>query len=103
MEIWSGFFFAFHTCAKMPSSFVNKRGYLSEIFKLMSKLRNIITLLCLTLYIGAFAQETRIYADPVSRYNNGLELYDKEKFAAAITEFSAYLEQAVEAELRINA
>ncbi len=69
----------------------------------MSKLRNIVSLLCLTLYLGAYAQETRIYADPISRYNNGLELYDKEKFAAAITEFSAYIEQAEEHELRINA
>ncbi len=69
----------------------------------MSKLRNIVSLLCLTLTLGAFAQETRVYADPISRYNNGLELYDKEKFAAAITEFNAYLELEKDAELRINA
>jgi len=69
----------------------------------MLKLRNIVTLLCLTLYLGAFAQETRIYADPIARYNNGLELYDKEKFAAAITEFKAYIQSAQETEVLINA
>ena len=69
----------------------------------MPKLRNILSLLLVTVTLGLSAQETQIYTDPVSLYNNGLELYDKEKFAAAITEFEAYLEKGEEFQMRINA
>lgn len=69
----------------------------------MRSLRNLFSLLFLGFTLHGLAQETPVYSDPVSYYNNGLELYDKEKFAAAITEFETYLEKGTEYEFRINA
>jgi TolA-binding protein len=44
-------------------------------------------------------QQTRIYSDPVSHYSKGLDLYDKQKYTAAISEFGLYLEKGKEEEL----
>lgn len=65
-------------------------------------LRKIFSLLFCILVLGLNAQQTQVYSDPMVLYNRGLELYDKEKFAAAIPEFEAYLEQGKEFELVIN-
>lgn len=48
------------------------------------------------------AQETIIYQDPVQHYNKALELYDKEKFGAAIQAFETFLEQNKDFQLSIN-
>ncbi|MDX5321225.1 MAG: tetratricopeptide repeat protein, partial [Bacteroidota bacterium] len=69
----------------------------------MLKLRNILPFLFFLAALPSLAQETPIYTDPVSYYTNGLELYDKEKFGAAIVEFETYLAKGSEFELRINA
>lgn len=69
----------------------------------MRKLRIFISMLITLTCFYSQAQETQVYTDPVSYYNNGLELYDKEKFGAAITEFETYLEKGGEYELKINA
>src|SRR5688572_22655713 len=65
-------------------------------------LRKIVALLFFTSALSLQAQVTQVYSDPLAIYNRGLELYDKEKFAAAIPEFEAYLEQGKEFELLIN-
>lgn len=49
------------------------------------------------------AQKTAIYTDPVSYYNSGLELYDKEKYGNAIHEFEEFVEHSSDVELKINA
>jgi len=55
----------------------------------MSMLRKTLSLSFILLAFWAKAQKTLVYSDPVAIYNRGLELYDKEKFAAAIPEFEA--------------
>lgn len=51
---------------------------------------------------AASAQKTAIYTDPVSFYNRGLELYDKEKYGSAIDEFEEFITQSTDEELKTN-
>ncbi len=47
-------------------------------------------------------QQTRVLEDPIAHYNMGLELYDKEKFAAAMLEFEAFSSQGTDHQLLIQ-
>lgn len=53
--------------------------------------------------VAANAQKTAIYTDPVSFYNCGLDLFDKEKYGSAITEFESFINRSEDAELKTNA
>lgn len=53
--------------------------------------------------LGLLAQKTSAVADPVSYYNRGNELFDKEKYGSAIHEFEDYLKYGKETLLKINA
>ncbi len=66
-------------------------------------LKKLLFLIPIFASLGLSAQQTLEYSDPVLWYNRGLELYDKEKYAAAIPEFEEYLETGEEYELKINA
>lgn len=67
----------------------------------MALLRKLFFSLFLLVSTWLNAQQTLVIEDPVAQYNMGLELYDKEKFAAASTAFKAYLEKGEEFQLRI--
>src|SRR5690606_27280623 len=53
-------------------------------------------------FFQAEAQRTQVFSDPTAYYNRALELYDKEKYSAAVKEFRDYLEKGKELELQIN-
>jgi TolA-binding protein len=52
---------------------------------------------------GVQAQKTAAVSNPVSYYNRGLELFDKEKYGSAIHEFEDFLKITPDTELGINA
>lgn len=49
------------------------------------------------------AQQTTIYTDEIKQYNQGLELFDKEKFAAAQKQFMGYAQNTSNQLQQINA
>ncbi|HYG15211.1 MAG TPA: tetratricopeptide repeat protein [Bacteroidia bacterium] len=69
----------------------------------MFKAIGVFVLASVVFPMGLLAQKTMVYSDPVSHYNRGLDLYDKEHYGSAIGEFEEYLKISRDAELRINA
>ncbi len=77
---------------------------LSHYFRLsMFKKLILATLFTVCIAGAGFAQKTAIYTDPVSFYNRGLELYDKEKYGSAIDEFEEFISRSNNLELQTNA
>lgn len=68
-------------------------------------MRNVLIIVLLCTSISSFAQKTKIYTDEYRSYNEGQDLYDKEKYSAAQGKFMEVVDKIDnrQDEMRINA
>ncbi len=55
------------------------------------------------IFIPARAQKTLVFSDPIKHYNQALELFDKEKYGPAQTEFERFIESNPQEPILTNA
>ncbi|MDZ7740471.1 MAG: tetratricopeptide repeat protein [Bacteroidota bacterium] len=73
--------------------------------KALFNLKGCLSVLFILITLNFYAQETAIYDDPAAKYNSGLELFNKEKYAAAQEIFEQIISDIEEepSEMKTNA